>query len=139
MKYILLFISFCLTIPAFAQTAKQPATTNAPTEKDIALCQQWKLLSTEQFGVKHDLSDAQKNDAVSFMADKTLVLTMDGKNLTGTWTADKAKTFITITLNETKEQMRLKVISLDKQHFSFDHKDKSEFHTIYTYEPAKKN
>jgi|GEM_PF-3922275 len=136
------FCSFGQTTPAKKTTTTTPAkktTAAAPaafTAKDSMLCKQWMFVSSEQFSVPLN-TPAQKNDAMAFMIDKTVIFTMEGKKMTGTWLTDKPKTYLYITVDGTNEKLRMKIIKLEKQKLSLEYRDKDEFYTTYNYESAK--
>lgn len=155
-KLLVLSLCLCFCFASFAQTkpatgakpasgtkpaaAKKPATAAAPAAfgaKDTMLCKQWKVVQTEQFAVKHDPNDTQKNDAIAFMLDKTVIFTMEGKKYTGTWMTDKPKTWIHVTLDGSNEKMRFKLINLEKTKLAIEYRDKDEFYTIYYYDAVK--
>jgi hypothetical protein len=87
----LLFITICfLAIPVFAQnttkTKKAPAGSSLSPEKSQMLCKPWKLDSISEYGVDTKASGKQVNDGVTFVADGSFFLTLDGVASTGTWT-----------------------------------------------------
>lgn len=151
-----LALTLCFSFTAFAQTTKpKPATAKNPAPsgtkkpaspsatqaafnaKDSMLCKQWKVTQTEQFAVKHDLTDVNKNDAMAFMIDKTVIFTMEGKKYTGTWMTDKPKTWVHVTLDGTNEKLRFKIVTLEKTKLALEYRDKDEFYTIYYYDAVK--
>lgn len=87
----LLFITLCFfAMPVFAQntthTKKASAGSSLSDEKSKMLCKAWKLDSLSEYGVDNAASGKQVNDGITFVADGSFFLTLDGVASTGTWT-----------------------------------------------------
>lgn len=132
-------IALIASVNGFAQVKKVVSATQATlTSKDSALCKQWKLVSTEAFGVENPATEAQKNDAITFTFDRNVFFTKDGKADTGTWTLDKSKTYIALTFPETKQSIRFKLMEVDDQRLRYEYQDEHLIRTIYNYGAVKK-
>jgi hypothetical protein len=87
------FVSICFFIvsPAFAQstTTKKtsaPKSAGLSPEKSQMLCKAWRLDSISEYGVDNKASGKQINDGITFVADGSFFITLDGVSSTGTWT-----------------------------------------------------
>src|SRR4051812_27109424 len=58
---------------------------------------QWKLISTEEFGVESAPEDNMKKDEAFFSTDGKAKIKMFGKDIEGKWVIDKTNTYLTIT------------------------------------------
>jgi len=82
-----------ITVSCYAQstttTPVKKTTSAKPSlspEKSKMLCKAWKLDSISEYGVDNKASGKQVNDAITFVADGTFFITLDGVASTGTWT-----------------------------------------------------
>jgi hypothetical protein len=141
-KIISLFsiVAMIITINSYAQKVSKPSTNESPafTSKDSALCRPWKLVTIEEFGVANPPGELQKNDGITFMKDGTVFFTQNGKAKTGTWTLDKGRTWININFEDTKEQMKFKLMKVDDRQLSYEYQDPHLIRTIFNYDPVKK-
>lgn len=132
-------MAMIVSFGSYAQKVSTTAT-NSPsfTSKDSALCNQWKLVSIEEFGVANSPNEGQKNDAITFTADGSVFLMREGKAQTGTWTLDKARTNIILIFEQPKEQLRFKLMKVDEKQLRYEYQNPDLIRTIFTYEPVKK-
>lgn len=89
-KLPFILIACFFTMPVFAQntthTKKTPSGSSLSPERSQMLCKAWKLDSISEYGVDNKASGKQANDAITFVADGSFFLTLDGVASTGTWT-----------------------------------------------------
>lgn len=129
--------------PAPAKTipAKTPAVqtaTPAASEKDKFLCKAWKTTFIESFGTINPPDEKQKNDGVTFTSDGIAFLTFNGAAKTGKWSFDKPKANVTITIDDSTEKFKFKVLSLTAEEFKYEYQDPDLIRTKYTCAPLKK-
>jgi hypothetical protein len=138
-KTVILSICLLFTMGAFAQQKTAPK----PVHKGVAmspeklkmLCKPWKLDTIENFGVAKPASAAQQNDGVTFMADSTLFLTMDGQVNTGKWmTGWSAKIINTVTgsNSDIKKMFTLMKLSDDYMELEYQTPDLIRIHYFYS-------
>lgn len=147
MKHLLLFSVFLLlagTVSAQQKKTSPPEKTassktpSAPA-KDSALCKAWKLAAVEEFAVKGVPTEQQQKDAATFMADKTAFVTLNGKQMTGTWELDKPKAYITFTEDGTGAKTRFKLVKVNDTELVYEWQDpETLIRTLYYFEPLKK-
>lgn len=61
----------------------------------------------------------------------------NGAPVVGTWTIDKANTWITLKQDVTNEIFRIKVIESSSDKLKIDYRDKDEIHNILIFAAAK--
>jgi hypothetical protein len=148
MKAIFTTALLCFGIVAFAQTpttttaTKSSATTTTATQqapvltaKAKSLCKEWVLTKTEVFSDPHDPTDAQKNDKLILMENGRYRLIYSGVAEGGTWSIDKANTWITLTTDDGKVK-KFKVLESTDKTLKVDYKDAEEIHNVLYYAPA---
>jgi hypothetical protein len=87
------------------------------------ICKEWKLEFYEESGEKIPPAPDQRGDRMFFYQDNT-VKSVEGKKIQqGTWTYDGVTKILTVTDNETKEKMKLKIITLTDKAWVADYKD----------------
>jgi hypothetical protein len=149
MKHLLFFSTLLLfVLSSSAQEKKTPPTKPAPAKtqvapapstKDSALCKAWKITAVEEFALKGAPADNQKNDAATFMANKTAFVTLNGKQMTGSWELDKARNYITFTEDGGTSKLRFKLVKVDDKEMIYEWQDPStQIRTLYYFEPLKK-
>jgi hypothetical protein len=137
-KLILLLLSLSATLAYAQPKSNSPVATLPLTAKDSLLCKAWKTISIEVFGTINTPNEKQAADGVTYMLDGTAFLTMDGVPKTGKWTFDRAKTYATIEIDDTKEKFRFKIITLTKDQLIYEYQDPELIRTKYTCAPLKK-
>ncbi|MGP8216546.1 MAG: hypothetical protein ACLQQ4_13340 [Bacteroidia bacterium] len=110
-----LVLSICLIFVAggFAQQKKttkpvyhQPKPSLSPEALKM-LCKPWKLDTVENFGVAKPANAKEQNDGVTFMADSTLFLTMEGVPATGKWWVGWSPKYINTSTGTGKEDKKM--------------------------------
>jgi hypothetical protein len=140
----LLLLCFC----GFAQTQTKPKTTTTATTtstttqtattattlspKGKALCKNWSLSMTENFGDQHKPNDTQKNDQLVLMDNGMYRLTKDGVAQTGTWTLDKSNVWLTLT-NMDGTTMKWQILESTDNSLKVDYRDSDQIHNILYY------
>lgn len=142
MKYIFNLFLALLVASSFAQSKPQVNSAKSTpfplTAKDSLLCKAWKLKSVEEFSVKNEPNEKQKNDGVTFMLDRTAFVTIEGNTKTGTWSTDAAKTRIMVNVDgEVKETIKLKIEKLEKEELILKYQDPELITSIYIYSAKK--
>jgi len=131
-------IAFAQQKPAAKPAAKPEVAATGATSKEELLCKAWKLVSTEQFSTINKPTEKQKNDGVTYVADGTAFLTIEGVAKTGKWSFDKPKANVTIEVDGGAEKYKFKIINLTKDQFYYEYQDPDLIRTKYTCEPVKK-
>jgi hypothetical protein len=156
MRKLLLPALLIISATAFAQqkpaanttktTTSKPTTAKTQTvtagaAKDSMLCKPWKLSGVEEFSVKATPTEAQKNDAATFMLEtKIAFVTINGKQVTGTWELDKGKTWLTVTEDGTSQKWKYKIVKLAKDELVVEYQNPEDLiRTLYYFEPGKKD
>jgi hypothetical protein len=109
-------IGFCcfITISAFSQkaTKKVPSSggTSLSADQSKMLCKAWKLDTLSEYGVDNKANAKEASDGITFVADGSLFLTMEGNAGTGTWTYAPGR--INAVLKSPDKTLNFKVISL---------------------------
>src|ERR1035441_8172807 len=112
----LLVITCLITVPVFSQTkskAKKVSSSGGTTlsdEKSKMLCKAWKVDTISEFGVDSRPNSKQAADGITFVADGSLFITMEGVASTGKWTYSGGRINTVTTSPDNK--MSLKIISL---------------------------
>lgn len=142
MKKILFAVAAFFTINLCAQTntkvAPKPNTQQTDNTKELLLTKAWSLTKTEEFSVESPAEGKQKDDGVTFVADKTLFLTMQGEQKTGTWLLDKTQANVMVTIDGGKEKYRFKILTLTADEFKFEYQDAEYSKIKWTCVPKKK-
>jgi hypothetical protein len=96
---------------------------------------EWKLVSTEEFGVEAGPAENMQKDQAMFSEDGKVKITLYGKTTEGKWTIDNTQTWISITDDKTKEKFYLKLIqSNDPDDMILEYKDVHLVKTKMVYE-----
>jgi hypothetical protein len=87
----LLLIGWFFAMPVFAQnttthTKKASSGSSLSLEKSQMLCKAWKLDSISEYGVDSKAAGKRANDGITFVADGSFFITLDGVASTGSWT-----------------------------------------------------
>jgi hypothetical protein len=139
-----LVLSICLFFiaGAFAQQksatpAKHQAKPAMSPEKMKMLCKPWKLDTVENFGVFKPATAAEQNDGVTFLADSTLFLTMEGKVATGKWMRGWSDKIInTVTGTNSDKKMMFTIMKLSNDYMELEYQipapDLSKTHYYYS-------
>ena len=106
-------------------------------KRDTLLCVEWKLLSTETFGVVKNAGEKQKDDMASFGFDHKAKIVNDGETKTGTWSADKGKNYLTFAVDGSPQKIVFRVMRLFADSLKLEYKDSSLVKTYYVYLKAK--
>lgn len=140
-------LSFCLLLAAgaFAQQKKLTKTTHAKPafspEKMKMLCKPWKLDTVETFGVAKSASATEQNDGVTFIADSTLFMTMEGTASTGKWMrgwSDKIiNTVVTAVGTNIQGKKMFTIITLSDNYLELEYQNPDLIRTHYFYTPKK--
>lgn len=142
MKSKIFILALILTVLSLSGYTQQKITKTPVTPvfgvKDSLLCKQWKFVSYEEFSVANAPTEQQKNDGVTFLKDRTVFLTQDGKAKTGTWLTDENKTYINITIEDPKEMIKYKLMKVDDKHLTYEYQNEHLIRTILNFEPAAK-
>lgn len=120
-----------------AEYKPKQAAAPAPVLRDEALCKAWKLISYERFSVVNTPEENQKQDGVTYMADGTVFLTMDGVTKTGTWSNDKTRVWVNMVFDN-GEKYKFKIVTLTADQFEYIYQDKELMSTKYTCGVQKK-
>lgn len=140
---VLLTLIACTVAYAQQKPAAKTGTTNttatAGAAKDSILCKPWKLTAVEEFAVKSSPTEAQKNDAATFMLEsKIAFVTLNGKQVTGTWELDKGKTWLTVTEDGTSNKWKYRIMKLAKDELVLEYQNPEDLiRTLYYFEPGK--
>lgn len=133
-------ISVCLAL-SIAATAQQKKTYHSskpslsPAQQKM-LCKPWKLDTIEEFGVYKAANASQQHDGVTFMADSTLFLTMDGVAKTGKWMVGwNSKTINTVT-GEKNDKMSFTIMKLSDNWLELENQTE-DLRRIHYYYSAK--
>ncbi len=148
MKTILTSVFLLAAGALFAQApaAKTTTTTVATaqqgpvlSDKAKALCKEWQLSKVELFSDARDPEAQQKNDRLILMQDGRYRLIYDGVAEGGTWTVDKANTWITLT-TDAGAVKKFKILESTDTTLKIDYKDADDVHNVlvYTAGPAQK-
>lgn len=146
MKTILTSALLLTAIFGFAQTPSTSTTTSKPTvtastqtatlsPKAKAMCKEWALSKTENFGDLRNPDDIQKNDKLILMENGRYRLIYNGVAEGGTWTIDKANVWITLT-KEDGSVKKFKVLESTDSTLKVDYRDADDIHNILIYAPA---
>lgn len=143
MKTILTSALLLAAIAGFAQTPTKSTTTTTTTStqtatlstKAKAMCKEWSLSKTELFGDLRNPDDIQKNDKFILMENGRYRLVYKGVAEGGTWTIDKANTWITLT-TDAGEIKKFKVIESTDSTLKIDYRDADDVHNILIFAPA---
>lgn len=119
-----------------AKPTKQAAVPAAALH-DEAFCKAWKMVNYERFSVVNLPAENEKKDGVTFVADGTVFLTIEGVAKTGTWSNDKTRTWVNM-LFDNGEKFKFKVVTLTADQFIYTYQDPELMSTKYTCEPLKK-
>lgn len=143
MKHLVLASALLLsaiTVSAQQKKTSPPAKTQAASAaKDSALCKAWKLVAVEEFSVKGAPTEQQQNDGATFTPGKVAFITLNGKQMTGTWELDKAKTYITFMEDGTGNKTRLKLVKVNDKEMVYEWQDpETLIRTLFYFEPLKK-
>ncbi|HVA97848.1 MAG TPA: hypothetical protein VNG53_03055 [Bacteroidia bacterium] len=128
-------ILVCIT-NGYSQTTTSKTNDLAPKEK--MLCKAWKMVSAEQFGVVAKPTEAEKNDGITFTDDKKLSITREGKTEQGTWKTNKIQSYIYISIDNSKENFYLKLISVTDKQLVYIYQDADLISTTYTFQVSDK-
>lgn len=139
-KFLLLALLFCTVSIAHAQqkTAPKTSATTTVIPKDSLLMGMWKLSAVEEFAVKAPPAEKQKDDAATFMKDRTAFVTLNGQKITGTWELDKSQKWITVTEDGTAAKWKFKLMKVDAKEMIYEYQDADQIRTIFYFEPVKK-
>lgn len=135
----LLLVMFGFSAMSIAQTATKttPAASTGLSEKAKALCKTWKFTGSENFSLEQPPADTQLNDQIILMEDGRFRWIMNGNPVVGTWTIDKANTWIVFTQDVSKEQFKIKVLESSATKLKVDYRDKDDVHNILIFLSAK--
>jgi len=140
-KIIVPALCLLFAAQAFSQTAKTTAHKTTQTgatmsaAKSAMLCKAWKLDSVEQFGVGQKANAKEANDGITFMADGTFFITIEGTASNGTWKGNGAP-FINIGGISTITKP-YKLISLSDSKLKLEYQTEDLIRIEYTYSPKK--
>ncbi|MEO6884026.1 MAG: lipocalin family protein [Bacteroidia bacterium] len=135
-KNIFLFSMILFGIhTAFGQTT---AVKDELTVKEKMLCKTWTMVSSEQFGVAEQATAAEKKDGISFSENRTVTLTREGKTEQGTWKTNKNQTYIYISIDNSKDKILFKLISVSENELVYEYQDPELIRTAYTFAASKK-
>jgi hypothetical protein len=95
---------------------------------------QWKLISTEEFGVPSTPDDKMKKDEALFSADGKAKIRMFGKEIEGKWTIDKTNTYLTITDSKNQKTVLKLYPSSNPENLTLEYKDPDYVKTKMVYE-----
>lgn len=149
MKTILTSVLLLAAGALFAQAPATKTTTTttvattqqAPvlSDKAKALCKEWQLTKVELFGDPRDPEANQKSDRLILLKEGRYRLIYNGVAEGGTWTIDKANTWITLT-TDAGAVKKFKVLESTDTTLKIDYKDADDIHNVllYTAGPAQK-
>jgi hypothetical protein len=95
---------------------------------------QWKLISTEEFGVESAPEDNMKKDEALFSTDGKAKIRMFGKQIEGKWALDKTQTYLTITDNKNQKTLLKIYTSSNPENLTLEYKDPDYVKTKMVYE-----
>ncbi len=138
----LLIIGCMFTTPLFSQkkattTKKAPSSGGASLsdEKSKMLCKAWKVDTISEFGVDSRPTSKQAADGITFVADGSLFMTMEGVASTGKWTYGGARINTVTTSPDAK--MSFKIISLADNRMVLEYQTPDLIRIQYVYKPKK--
>jgi hypothetical protein len=142
-KNFILSICLVITLGTFAQQKK--AATKAishsrPTmspEKLKMLCKPWKLDTVENFGVPKPVTAKEQSDGITFLADSTLFLTMEGVAKTGKWWVGWSPKVVNTVTGDTKDKMMFTIMSLSDNYMELEYQTPDLIRTHYFYSAKK--
>jgi hypothetical protein len=140
-KVVVLSFSLLFALPIIAQNAqgskavhKTSTGATVSPEKSKMLCKAWKLDSVEEFGVVHAANAKQKADGVTYMADGTFFITMDGEAATGKWTGN-GNPYVYASTGTPEVKKMYKIISLSDNKFVMEYQTEDLIRIHYIYSP----
>lgn len=110
-----------------------------PVKDVLPAAPEWKVKSYELFAVTYPPdTTVMFNGTMIFGGDgKFSVTNMGNKTRTGTWSADAKSTWITLTYDDNKEVVKLKVISCLSNEVVIQYQDKELMKTKFLLVPNK--
>ena len=144
MKTILTSALLLVALAGFAQTPAKTTTTTTTTTstqtatlspKAKAMCKEWNLSKTENFGDLRNPDEIQKGDRFILMDNGRYRLIYNGVAEGGTWTIDKANVWITLTKDDGTVK-KFKVLESTDSTLKVDYRDADDIHNILIYAPA---
>lgn len=103
--------------------AKSYAQNSSPAAFTDLISKEWKLQFYGENGKRQPPSPQQQEDRMIFYKDHRVLSIENGNKENGNWQYDSTKNQLTITDNQTREQILLQVIKLDQEQFVAGYKD----------------
>jgi hypothetical protein len=103
--------------------AQSYAQNNNPAAFSDMISKEWKLQFYGETDKRQAPSPQQQEDRMIFYKDYRVLSIENGKKENGSWQYDSVKQLLTITDNQTREQLLLQVIKLDQEQFVVGYKD----------------
>lgn len=141
MKQLMIIAVLCFfMMPASAQNTGHAKKTSSPgsalsPERSKMLCKPWQLDTISEFGVDNKVNAKEANDGITFVADGSFFITMEGAASTGTWTYSAGR--INTTTTNPDNKMSFKIISLADNRLVLEYQAPDLTRTQYTYTPKK--
>lgn len=107
------------------------ANAQTPNTIDSLLCKEWKLVAFEEGGKKIPAQPEQKGDRMIFYFNHKVKSVDAGVNELGIWSYDAKSQMLTITDNESKEKMQLKVLKITAEECELSFKEDDLVIKIY--------
>jgi hypothetical protein len=120
-----------LFVLAFFVSLAGKTNAQTPNNIDSLLCKEWKLVAFEEGGKKIPAQPEQKGDRMIFYFNHKVTSIDAGVNELGIWSYDAKSQMLTITDNESKDKMQLKVLKITAEECELSFKEDDLVIKIY--------